>query len=110
MAVTAAGAVQGRSRKRKLPQADRLIPLAVASDRLGYSVDTLQNWHDRGHMPAVIGPGGRWSTYESFIDAVLASARPRQAGVIEEIARDWFAARYLAAHPDDAPGREALRA
>jgi hypothetical protein len=52
-------------------------------------------------MPAVIGPGGRWSTYESFIDAVLASARPRQAGVIEEIARDWFAAHYLATHPDD---------
>ena len=44
-------------------------------------------------MPAVITPGGQWSTYESFIDAVLASARPKQAGSIEEIARDWFAAR-----------------
>jgi hypothetical protein len=93
MAVTAAEAVQSRSRRRKLelPSVDRLIPLAVASARLGYSVDTLQNWHDKGHMPAVIGPGGRWSTYESFVNAVLASARPRQAGVIEEIARDWFA-------------------
>jgi hypothetical protein len=43
-------------------------------------------------MPAVITPGGQWSTYESFIDAVLASARPKQAGSIEQIARDWFAA------------------
>ena len=94
MAITAADAAQGRSGQRSfaLPHADRLIPLAVASARLGYSVDTLQNWHDKGHMPAVIGPGGRWSTYESFVSAVLASARPRQAGVIEEIARDWFAA------------------
>jgi hypothetical protein len=94
MAITAADAAQGRSGHRNLalPPADRLIPLAVASARLGYSVDTLQNWHDKGCMPAVIGPGGRWSTYESFVNAVLASARPRQAGVIEEIARDWFAA------------------
>ena len=94
MAVTAGDPVQGRPRHRslRLPPADRLIPLAVASARLGYSVDTLQNWHDKGHMPAVIGPGGRWSTYESFVNAVLASARPGQAGVIEQIARDWFAA------------------
>jgi hypothetical protein len=99
MAATAADAVQGRSRhgKHGLPLADRLIPLAVASARLGYSVDTLQNWHDKGHMPVVIGPGGRWSTYESFVNAVLASARPRQAGVIEEIARDWFAAHVARA-------------
>ena len=94
MAATAADAVQGRSRRQSLtlPPADRLIPLAVASARLGYSVDTLQNWHDKGHMPAVIGPGRRWSTYESFVNAVLASARPRQAGNIEEIARGWFEA------------------
>jgi hypothetical protein len=94
MAVRGAHTAPGLSRRRRLelPPADRLIPLAVASARLGYSVDTLQNWHDKGHMPAVIGPGGRWSTYESFVNAVIASARPRQAGVIEEIARDWFAA------------------
>jgi len=75
------------------PRADRLIPLSVASTRLGYSTDTLRRWHAEGHMPAVIGPGGQWSTYASFIDAVLASARPKQAGLIEEIARRWFAAR-----------------
>jgi hypothetical protein len=71
---------------------DRLIPIGDASRLLGYSADTLRRWHDEGHMPAVITPGGQWSTYESFIDAVLASARPKQAGSIEEIARDWFAA------------------
>ena len=99
MAITAADTAQGRSRRGRLepPPGDRLIPLAVASDRLGYSVDTLQNWHEKGHMPAVIGPGGRWSTYESFVNAVFASARPRQAGVIEEIARDWFEAHAAGA-------------
>jgi hypothetical protein len=44
-------------------------------------------------MPAVITPGGQWSTYESFITAVLASARPKQPGSIEQIARNWFVAR-----------------
>jgi hypothetical protein len=43
-------------------------------------------------MPAVITPGGQWSTYESFIAAVLASPRPKRPGSIEEITRDWFAA------------------
>jgi hypothetical protein len=42
-------------------------------------------------MPAVVTPGGQWSTYESFIKAVLASARPKQAGSIDQIARHWFA-------------------
>jgi hypothetical protein len=76
-----------------LQRPDRLIPIGDASRLLGYSADTLRRWHYEGHMPAVITPGGQWSTYESFIDAVLASARPKQAGSIEEIARDWFAAR-----------------
>src|SRR5208283_2600641 len=65
---------------------------AEAARRLGRSPDTLRLWHDDGHMPAVVTPGGQWSTYQSFIDAVLASARPKQAGQIEKIARDWFAA------------------
>src|SRR5690348_1225534 len=72
---------------------DSLVPLPEASRRLGRSPDTLRLWHDAGHMPAVVTPGGQWSTYESFIDAVLASARPKQAGSIEQIAREWFAAR-----------------
>jgi excisionase family DNA binding protein len=85
-------AVPLKHRNPVLQRADRLIPIGEASRLLGYSTDTLRRWHDEGHMPAVITPGGQWSTYESFIDAVLASARPKLAGSIEEIARDWFTA------------------
>jgi hypothetical protein len=41
----------------------------------------------------VVSPGGQWSTFESFINAVLASARPGRPGVIEAIARAWFRQR-----------------
>jgi hypothetical protein len=101
MTVSAPEAPQARPshRNRAASLADRLIPLSVASSRLGYSVDTLRRWHGEGHMPAVVGPGGLWSTYESFIAAVLASARPKVAGSIEEIARDWFAAHAPEAVP-----------
>jgi predicted site-specific integrase-resolvase len=70
--------------------ADRLVPFSDAALRLGKSPDTLRRWHDEGHLPAVVSPGGQWSTYESFITAVLASAGPRRAGVIEDIASEWF--------------------
>ncbi len=72
---------------------DSLVPFPEAARRLGRSPDTLRLWHDAGHCPAVVSPGGQWSTYESFISAVLASARPKHAGSIEQIARAWFAAR-----------------
>jgi len=72
---------------------DTLVPWAEAARRLGRSADTLRLWHDAGCFPAVVTPGGQWSAYESFIAAVLASARPKQAGSIEQIAREWFAER-----------------
>jgi hypothetical protein len=91
MSVTEARAA--RAVRRPLPASkDSLVPFPEAARRLGRSPDTLRLWHDAGHCPAVVSPGGQWSTYESFIDAVLASARPKRAGAIEEIARDWFAA------------------
>ena len=97
MTVSAAAAGTNRpSRSIMLPQPDRLIPFPQAARRIGRSPDTLRNWHDEGHLPAVISPGGQWSTYESFISAVLASARPGKAGVIEDIARAWFAERGTA--------------
>ena len=100
MTVSAIEATPARLRRRAplkhrspaLQRSDRLIPIRDAARLLGYSADTLRRWHDEGHMPAVITPGGQWSVHESFISAVLASARPGRACVIEEIARDWFAA------------------
>lgn len=95
MTVTAPEAPQGKlCRRNAVPRyGDRLIPFSEAAERLGYSPDTLKRWHDEGHFPAVVSPGGQWSAYESFILAVLASARPKRAGIIEEIARTWFAER-----------------
>ena len=93
MTVTAKAATSPERHRIPRPvRRDCLVPLPEAARRLGRSPDTLRLWHDDGHMPAVVTPGGQWSTYESFIDSVLASARPKQPGSIEEIARDWFAA------------------
>jgi hypothetical protein len=85
---------------RSTAAGDRLVPFAEASARLGRSTDTLRNWHTLGCLPAVVSPGGQWSTYESFIADVIASARPKQAGEIEKIARAWFTARGV---DDDVP-------
>src|ERR1700689_5451518 len=93
MAVIAQDARMSAARRRNLRAVrnDSLIPFPEAARRLGRSPDTLRLWHADGHMPAVVTPGGQWSTYESFINAVLASARPKQAGSIERIALNWFA-------------------
>ncbi len=95
MTVSAVEARTARPGRRNLARAcgDRLVPFSEAAPRIGKTPETLRKWHDEGHLPAVISPGGQWSTYESFINAVLASARPGHAGVIEEIARAWFADR-----------------
>jgi hypothetical protein len=70
---------------------ESLVPIADASRRLGRSVWTLKRRYAEGHLPAVID-GNRWLVPESFLVAVLASARPKQAGSIEHAAREWFAA------------------
>ena len=47
--------------------------------------------HAKGNLPAVIA-NSRWFVPESFVAMVLGSPRPGRAGVIEEVAADWFAA------------------
>lgn len=94
MTVSAAAAKFRRpGRGPALANGDRLVPFADAAGRLGKTPETLRKWHDEGHLPAVTSPGGQWATFESFITAVLASARPGLPGAIEDIARAWFAER-----------------
>ena len=94
MTVTAPEAPQARPRRRNavLRRGDCLKPFSEAAESLGCSTDTLRRYHDAGHFPAVVTPGGQWLAYQSFIDAVLASARPGRAGDFAAIAADWFAA------------------
>src|SRR5712691_4245344 len=92
MTVSAVEARTARPRRRDPASAcgDRLVPFSEAAPRIGKTPDTLRRWHDEGHLPAVVSPGGQWCTFQSFLDAVLGSARPGRPGVIEEIARAWF--------------------
>lgn len=94
MTVSAADAKKTRVRRRVpvRPNGDRLVPFGEAARVLGRSPDMLREWHTAGHMPAVVTPGKQWMTFESFIAAVLVSARPGQAGEIAVIGREWFAA------------------
>ena len=72
-------------------QADELLPILDASQRLKISPWTLKRMHAKGNLPAVIA-NSRWFVPESFVAMVLGSPRPGRAGVIEEVAADWFAA------------------
>jgi hypothetical protein len=74
-----------------LPRKERVVPIAVASDRLGRSVWTLKRMFHRGLLPVMISEGN-WLVYESFIETVLAPPRPGEARRFEEVAAEWFAA------------------
>lgn len=76
---------------------ERLVRFSEAAPQIGKTPETLKQWHDAGLLLAVKSPGGQWSTFQSFIDDVLSSARPGRPGVIEDIARDWFARRGIGA-------------
>lgn len=77
---------------------DALVPWPRAARVLGRTTDTLDNWHADPAilMPAVRQPGGKM-TYASWLDAVLASARPGQAGDMGEASRQWWADRGMPA-------------
>jgi len=72
-------------------QADELLPIIDASQRLKISPWTLKRMHKAGNLPAVIA-NSRWFVPESFVVMVLGSPRPGRAGLIEEVAAEWFAA------------------
>lgn len=69
-----------------------LVPLPRAARMLGRHPDTLENWHRDGLMPMFSGPGTR-STYQSWLEAVLASPLPGRAGNLIEVSRKWWADR-----------------
>lgn len=71
---------------------DKLAPIADAAEHFRRSVWTLKRWYRKGHLPVVIS-GGNWFVPESFLAMVDASPRPGCAGVLEDIAAEWFAAR-----------------
>jgi hypothetical protein len=72
-------------------RSDRLVSFPRAAARLGLTTETLHNWYKADAVPAIVGPGNRWSTYESWVAAVMVSARPGCAGNVPAITRDWFA-------------------
>lgn len=76
---------------RTAAQRDELLPIADASKRLKISPWTLKRMHGAGNLPAVIA-NSRWFVPESFVAMVVGSPRPGRAGLIEEVAADWFAA------------------
>jgi len=70
--------------------ASRLVPITAAAKRLGRSPWTLKRWYHNGVLPVVIS-ADRWFVPESFLIMVATSPQPKRAGVLEEIAADWFA-------------------
>jgi hypothetical protein len=81
----------------RVSRLDRLVPWPAAALALGRSAETLDNWLSRGQVriPALRQPGGL-VTYQSWIDAVLAGARPGRAVSVAEVTDAWWADRlYL---------------
>jgi hypothetical protein len=70
---------------------DCLVPFGEAATRFGCTTETLKRWHRQGLLPA-IKFGGRWCTFASFVLSVFLSPRPKLAGDLEQLAKEWFAA------------------
>ena|ERR1035441_300356 len=77
-------------------RSDSLLPIADASERLQLSTWALKRMHKAGNLPAVM-VNRRWFVPASFVVMVLGSPRPGRAGVMEEVAADWFAAHTASA-------------
>ena len=72
---------------------ERLMSLPAAARRLGWSADVVRDWVRETDIPAVRTPGGHISLYDSWVTAVLSSARPGRHGDMDEVTRQWWAER-----------------
>jgi hypothetical protein len=77
----------------RMSRGDALVAWSLVAGKVGRTPGTLKAWHRRYGVPAVITPDGDWLGYQSWVDAVLGSARPGQAMSITETTRQWWAAR-----------------
>jgi hypothetical protein len=86
---------EGADAAPRVGRRDALVPWPRAARVLGRTTDTLDNWFADPaiRMPAVQQPGGK-ATYASWLDAVLASARPGVAGDMAKASRRWWAERF----------------
>jgi hypothetical protein len=66
------------------------VPLARAAKRLGVSEDSITNWFEAGAVPVVRTPGRTRYTYDSWLTAVLTSARPGEYGDMAAVAEAWW--------------------
>jgi excisionase family DNA binding protein len=72
---------------------ERLMSLPAAARRLGWDASTVRDWVRDSGIPVVRTPGGHMSLYESWVTAVLGSARPGRPGDMSEVTRQWWAER-----------------
>lgn len=72
---------------------ERLVTLSAAAKRLGWDASTVRDWVRDTGIPNVRTPGGHLSLYDSWVTAVLASARPGQPGDMDQVTRQWWAER-----------------
>lgn len=72
---------------------ERLMPLSAAARRLGWSADVMRDWIRDSDIPVVRSPGNHLSLYDSWVSAVLGSAKPGRHGDMVEATRQWWAER-----------------
>ena len=77
----------------RLLRGDVLVPWSVVARRVGRTAETLKAWAERYGVPYLIDPGGDWLGYQSWIDAVLCSARPRERVSIADVTAQWWLSR-----------------
>jgi hypothetical protein len=77
----------------RVSRQDRLIRWKEAARLLGTTEDTLTSWAAFVSIPVVRTPHQFRQTYRSWVDAVLASARPGQDGDVAMATERWWSQR-----------------